>query len=179
MTCTSSLIFLLLGKHAIPYYILRLSSTIRWIRNLMGSFWTFTGMGSTNPVIYDSADDIRSVPSTHFLAPRSVHCISDSSGIITIPFCTSHNILYYTSLLRSFLKTSPISAMITICLFQVWFLGRVFRTMSMLVVDGGRAIVRFICSFFNLSDIEISQYVHINKLMTERIWYAYPGFLQG
>lgn len=83
-----------------------------------------------------------SVPSSKFLISRSVNGISFRSRIITISFCTSNNLIYYSSLLSSGLEASPMLARIVICLLPVQLWVRAFRTMSMSVMDGGGTIVR-------------------------------------
>lgn len=73
-----------------------------------------------NPAIYDSSDDIRSVPSSHVLTPRSGNLISYSCGIKITPFYTSNNQHYFVSLFRNHLKKSRILLRITFCLSCHW-----------------------------------------------------------
>lgn len=146
MTCKIWLIFVLLCIHWVDLYILRLSGTMGWMRVLVGFFWTCTGMSSTKPVIYDSSDGASSVPSSNVPTPRSVNWLSYSFGIIFTVFSTSNNQNYFSPFLGNGLKKSPLSARIKSFLLLVCLWLRVFRAMSMLIVDGEGKLVRSIYS---------------------------------
>lgn len=189
MTCPICKIFVLLAKLTVQHYTVQRDSGMD--AGFGGFFLNSTAMSSTKPVIKDSAYGIHSVPSSAVPKLRSVNGLSYSCGIIIRPFSTSNIQHYFASLLRSGLKTSRILARITFCLLEgvvgegvsspiVVFRGRrgedipIYMSRSVLGYSS-----TMVCSFFNLSIIEIAQYVHVNEPMSGLIGDAYPCLHKG